>query len=346
MSRPVPYLLLILGLFASGYLRADPVSGNVIDGVSGSGLPGVTIRVLLSGSSWEVPGPTGSDGAFSFELADGFDSEAMDTSFLNLEFSKDGYHKATRMRSAQTRGHFIVKDLRVRLEPKDEAVSRSVAVQPVNAGESDPTSPRRIFHRSYDLFGPGEDESEISLSSLNQRLPNHLRRGIITHLQQLQLPANVTVDPVPDEVGDGDSIKLRTFARSEDALAIILGEAELTVSNGKEAIELASEYRIIADFPGFQPGSLFLDDRIAKADFRTSRLSRSLSKTWGGTTVFALALYETREAMRQSDPQKRQAGLDRAESFLKAQKSSLTGDDMLNRQIDDLLELIHRERES
>jgi 5-hydroxyisourate hydrolase-like protein (transthyretin family) len=345
MNRFIPFLLLILSLICSGLANSEPITGHVIDDASGDALPGVSIRALLSGTSWLVSEPTDNDGAFRFDLTDGFDSAAMDTNFLNLEFSKAGYHKATRMRSTQTRGQFIVKDLRVRLEPKNAPGNAVEVSSPTVIDE--PTPFRRIFHRSYDLFGAGEGNTDDSLTNLNRRLPRHLRRGIITHLQQLQLPANITFDPIPDEIKQGNSIKLRAFAHSEDALAVILGEAELTISDGDETIELASEYRIIPLLPDFQPGSLFLDDRISKGDFSPSRLSRSLSKTWGGTTVFALALYETREAMRQNDQEKRQAGLARAEAFLKAQKSVLgIDDDMLNQQIDALLDLIHREGES
>jgi 5-hydroxyisourate hydrolase-like protein (transthyretin family) len=347
MNRFIPFLLLILSLIYSGLARSEPITGHVIDDASGDALPGVSIRALLSGTSWLVSEPTDNDGAFRFDLTDGFDDAAMDTNFLNLEFTKAGYHKATRMRSTQIRGQFIVKDLRVRLEPKNEPDTAVEVSSPTDIEDTALTPFRRIFHRSYDLFGAAEGDTDDSLANLNRRLPRHLRRGIITHLQQLQLPANITFDPIPDEIKQGNSLKLRAFAHAEDALAVILGEAELTVSDGDETVELASEYRIIPLLPDFQPGSLFLDDRISKDDFSPSRLSRSLSKTWGGTTVFALALYEAREAMKQSDQEKRQAGLERAEAFLKAQKSVLGIDDnMLNQQIDALLELIRREGES
>lgn len=335
-------VLFALNLLLCSALRADPISGSVIDDITKQGIPGVTIRALLSGNTWLVPDGTAADGSFIFELSEGFAPETLDTDFLNLEFDKAGYRKATRMRRAQERGRFIVNRLQIRLEPMEADRGSSADTPPAISEES----PRRIFHSAYDLFGGNTDDPGSSLTELNRRLPRHLRRGIITHLQQLQLPANIALDPVPADIEQSDSIKLRMFAKSNDALAVILGEAELTVSDGIEAIELASEYRIIPLLPGFQPGTLYVDDRIPKSDFHPSRLSQSLSKTWGGTTVFAMALYETRAAMAQTDPEKKNAGLNRAESFLKAQKGNLSGNDILNRQIDDLLALIERERGS
>lgn len=335
-------LLLALCLIYGGWLYADPITGRVIDEATKTGIPGVAIRVFISGNSWEVPQGSGADGSFSFELADGFRPAALATDFLNLEFSKPGYRKATRLRRAQQRGNFNIKDLQIRLE----AIENSAGMPATAAAQPTENSPKRIFHSAYALFGANASDPDNTLAELNERLPRHLRRGIITHLQRLQLPANIALDPVPAEVEQSDSIKLRAFADSKDALAVILGEAELTRSDGEEAIDLVSEYRIIPLLPEFQPGTLYVDDHISKADFRPGSLSGSLSKTWGGSTVFALALYETRQALAQNDQEKRSAGLTRAESYLKAQKASLTGDDILNQQIDSLLALIVRERGS
>ncbi len=340
-SSSLTMLFTLSLLFCNG-LHAAPISGSVVDGSTKKGVPGVTIKALLSGKTWTPPEGTAADGSFSFELTEGFSPTELDTEFLNLEFNKPGFRKATRMRRARQRGLFIIGDLRVRLEAlaaDNDTPTDTIPVETEN-------SPRRIFHGAYALFGDNVDAAGSSLENLNQRLPRHLRRGIITHLQQLQLPANIELDPVPADIEPSNSIKLRAFARSNDALAVILGEAEMIISDSGEAIELASEYRIIPLLPGFQPGTLYVDDRIPKADFRPSRLSRSLSKTWGATTVFALALYETRAAMEESDPGKKRQRLNSAESYLKAQKGSLTTHDILNQQIDGLLALIEQERKS
>jgi len=50
--------------------------------------------------------------------------------------------------------------------------------------------------------------------------------------------------------------------------------------------------------------------------------------------------------MEESDPEKKRQRLNSAESYLKAQKGSLTTHDILNQQIDDLLALIGQERKS
>lgn len=316
-------------------VHAEPVAGRVLDsGAGGKPLADVSIDIVLSGKTRELAQPTGVDGSFHAELDALFSAQDLDTEILYIRFTKPGYLPFVFNRRTQRRGVFAVDDLEVRLE--------AAAAPPTYASTgsaADEGDLRRIYHAAYALYG-GDAQGADSLKVLNERLPRHLRRGIITHLQQLHLPVNVSVDELPGEVQQADSVALRAFARKENALAVIKGEAEWVTEDGAAVVEMASEYRVIPELPEFRPGTLHVDDRIPADQMRPSRLSRNLSKTWGGSTVFALALYETQEALRETDDIRRQARFERAEQILKAQEKDLPADDILRQQIRDLASFI------
>lgn len=333
----------LLWLCAAGLIavdaHAEPVAGQVLDSAAGQPLADVTIDIVLSGTTRTLTRPTGPDGRFRAELADLFAPRELDTEILYMRFTRPGYRPFVFNRRTSRRGVFGVDDLQVRLEAAaaaPDAVSTTVA--------ADAADMRRIFHAAYALYGDDASGSGV-LGQLNERLPRHLRRGIITHLQELHLPVNVSLDELPDELQQADSLTLRAFAQRQDALAVIKGEAELIDEGGSRVVEMASEYRVIPELPELRPGTLHVDDSIPAEQVRPSQLSGKLSKTWGGSTVFALALYETREALREHDAAQRLVRLERAQQILKAQEKDLPADDILRQQIQDLAGLIEKARQ-
>lgn len=326
-------LLVLLSLAAP--LHAAPVSGTVIERGSGAPLADVAIEVVVSGKNRRIQQPTGADGRFSFALSPLFSTDDLDTEILYLRFNKAGYMPHVFSRRTRTRGVFDVSNVRIAMDPVRADESQAVA-------EANGT--KRIFHAPYDLYA-GQGDSRELLDQLNARLPRHLRRGIVTHLQGLRLPADVTIDELPAEVPGQDSVAVRRFARQQDALAVIQGEAELIDEGGQQIVELASEYRIVPDLPDFKPGTLHVDDLIPAEEIRPSRLSKSLSQIWGGSTVFAMALQEVHKALQESDPAKRRERLELAERFLKAQQKELPRDDILKMQIEELAEVIRKVRQ-
>jgi len=333
-------LCLCMALLTCIDVKAEPVAGRVLESnAAGQSLAGVAIDIVLSGTTRKLEQPTGADGSFRADLADLFSAQDLDTEILYIRFTKPGYLPFVFNRRTQHRGVFGIDDLEVRMEA---AAAPQTDAGTVSAAHEDDL--RRIYHAAYALYG-GDAQGSGMLNQLNERLPRHLRRGIITHLQQLHLPVNVSVDELPGEVQQADSVALRAFARKENALAVIKGEAEWLTEDGIQMVEMASEYRVIPELPEFKPGTLHVDDRIPADQMRPSQLSRNLSKTWGGSTVFALALYETQEALRETDDARRQARLERAEQILKAQERDLPADDILKQQIQDLAGFIARARQ-
>lgn len=333
------WLLSLMILVASGLnVLANPITGRVIDIADEQPLADVSINISLSGVTRTLAQPLKENGAFSIKLNEMFSQEVLDTNVLYLQFSKTGYLTVTVQRRTKHRGVFEIRDLEIRLEGLSSTGSKPAGNQP---GVADGL--RRILHGSYALFGSSA-ESSINLNELNQRLPRHVRRGIITYLQRMNLPVQVALDKLPAEMQQADSLALNKYAKEMDALAVIKGEAELFIEDNKEFVEMASEYRIVPELANFHPGILYIDDVIPADRIRPSRLSGNLSKIWGGNTVFALALYETREAMKETDGQIKAARLNTAEQYLKAQKENLQGGDILKGQIEELISFIDRAR--
>ncbi|MCP5312952.1 MAG: carboxypeptidase regulatory-like domain-containing protein [Chromatiaceae bacterium] len=320
-------------------LCAEVVSGRILTGTPEQPLAGVGIEVQASGTTRRLDQASSADGAFRFDLDTLFTPQALDTEILNVIFSKPGFRSYVFSRRTRQRGVFSIGALQIRME----AINAEPAPGP-GTGDADGEQLRRIFHGDYALFGE-DDSPERLLEQLNERLPRHLRRGIVTHLQRLHLPADVTIDALPGELQSADSVAMRRFAREQNALAVIQGEAELVGADGDGVIEMASEFSVIPDLPEFHPGTLHIDDVIPADEIRPTRLSKQLSETWGGSTVFAMALDETRRAIHETDPAKRRERLQRAEQFLKAQQRDLPADDILKQQIEDLVAFITRARQ-
>lgn len=333
------WLLCLIIVVVSGFnVLADPLSGRVVDIADKQPLADVSIDIILSGVTRTLAQPTKGNGAFLIKLSEMFSQEELNTNILYLRFKKKGYLPVTVNRRFQHRGVFKVKDLEIPLEGVSSTIPEGTDNQ-----EGGTDGLRRIFHGNYALYGSNA-ESPVNLNELNQRLPRHLRRGIITHLQSLDLSVQVALDELPAEMQQADSLALSGYAKKMDALALIKGEAELIMEENGEVVEMVSEYRVIPELPEFHPGILYVDDVIPADRIRPSQLSGNLSKIWGGNTVFALALYETREAMKETDEQAKKARLDTAELYLKAQHKNLQAGDILKRQIEELMELIHQAR--
>lgn len=277
-------------------LCAEVVSGRILTGTPEQPLAGVGIEVQASGTTRRLDQTSSADGAFRFDLDTLFTPQALDTEILNVIFSKPGFRSYVFSRRTRQRGVFSIGALQIRME----AINAEPAPGP---GTGDGEQLRRIFHGDYALFGE-DDSPERLLEQLNERLPRHLRRGIVTHLQRLHLPADVTIDALPGELQSADSVAMRRFAREQDALAVIQGEAELVGADGDGVIEMASEFSVIPDLPEFHPGTLHIDDVIPADEIRPTRLSKQLSETWGGSTRCS-RWHSTRHAGRSTRPTRR-----------------------------------------
>jgi hypothetical protein len=323
---------LLLAMFVAPGAMAETFSGQVIAEDDGQAVAGVEIEVILSGEARTLARTTDADGRFEARLRDLFSNPALDTEFIAMRLRKPGFLTYVFTRRTRERGVFGIDGVVIRLE-RDDASS---APDPALGGRE---GPRRIFHRDYALFAV-DDDAAARLDQLNARLPRHLRRGIITHLQGLSLPADVTLDALPEAMQAADSVARRRFAVEQDALAVIEGEAELVDDNGEAVVEMVSEFRIVPQLPALRPGTLHVDDVIPADRIRPSQLSRQLSRAWGSTTVFAIALQETRKALAEPDPAQRRQRLELAQRFLKAQQRDLPGDDILRQQFVELAAII------
>lgn len=318
--------------------------GRVVDRSTGAALSDVRIVVTASGKSWGVPSPTPADGAFRIDLSAGFTPRELETEVVNLEFSRDKYRPLARMWRSSQKGRFEIKGVKVEMEP--DKLSSGSGDPIVRAPAPDRRSAsKRLYLVPYRIYGDGTTEAEAA-RQINERLPFHLKRGIITHIQALQLsnpPADVALDGLPPGVDSADYDRVREFGIENDALAVIRGEGALIRDNG-HALELTSEFLILPSLPDFRAGSLYVDDRISQEDMSPTRLSGSLREAWGANTVLAIALQETQDAFGEKDAAARKQRFQRARNYLFAEKRRAgPGSDILVRQIESLLTIVEQE---
>jgi len=336
-------VIILCFVFGANPCRAAMVEGLVVDRSTGAGLPDVKIVVAASGKSWEVPVRTSNDGVFRIDLSAGLAPPDLETEVVYLNFSKEKYIDHVRMcRDPQRRLVFRgVKAEMVAIEK--HAGSGPPASGPTAAGRD--SASRRLYLTPYRIYGNDTARAEAA-QQINERLPFHLRRGIITHIQALQIPnppADVALDRLPPGIDGADYESVKEFGMQNDALAVIRGEGALIPGNG-HALELTSEFLILPSLPDFRAGSLYVDDRISQADMSPARLSGSLREAWGANTVLAIALQETQDAVREKDAAIRKQRLQRARGYLVAEKRRAgAGSDILVRQIDSLLTVVDRE---
>lgn len=318
---------------------AATVSGRVVDSVSGSGLAGVVLRVEISGRSWDPPNPTGASGDFSLDLTEAFPVDALDTDALFISLSKPGYRPVTRIMRARQRGNLDFRGVEIDLGRV--AGSDGLATEErtrVNQFRS--SSGRTLFLLPYEL------DSEAASSTLNRRLPFHLKRGINTHLQSLQVedpPQDIGVEQLPLQVSATNTEKVRDYGVALNALAVVSGQGGIipTPSEGKR-VEVASEFLIIPELPGVQLQTFYVDDSFPEHALRSGRLFERLQALWGGNTVLAVAVLETNQALA-AQPKDIPA-LERTRAYLLAERRQLgPGNAAVVKQINILLARIEQE---
>lgn len=328
--------LVVLWMTQQGLaLGAATVAGRVVDAASGDGLAGVALRIEVSGSAWDSPAPTGPDGRFSLDLTSTFPADALDTDALFISLNKTGFRPVTRIMRAQRRGELTFTQLELPLT----RVAGGGGLAPderTSLEQFKSTSGRTLFLLPYEL------DSEEAADNLNRRLPFHLKRGINTHLQSLQVdnpPEAIGIERMPVNVSATNTEKVRDYGVALNALAIVSGQGGIAEGT---TVEVASEYLIIPDLPGVQLQSFYVDDRFPENTLRSGKLFERLQALWGGNTVLAVAVLDINQAIA-AQP-KDASALQRTRAYLLAQRRQLgPADGAVVAQINALLALIDEE---
>jgi hypothetical protein len=183
------------------------------------------------------------------------------------------------------------------------------------------------------------------MSRFHRLLKFHLKRGINTHLQSLEidplLSEEVGVSTMPVSVDSANTEKVRAYGSELNALAVVsgLGAVRQDIA-GQRVVEVSSEYLIIPSMAQFQPRTIYVDDSFLVEQLQSARLIESLHQLWGQNTVLALTLREARVAF----PNKDKAKLQKARNYLIAERARAgPGSQLIVRQIEALLTLIDKE---
>ena len=335
MTRALAWMLVLLMAHQGSALGAATVAGRVIDAASGEGLAGVALRIELSGSAWDVPSSTGSDGTFSLDLTKEFPADALDTDALFISLRKANFRPVTRIMRAQRRGQLEFRQLEIPLTPMS-GNSGLVAEERARLDQFRSSSGRTLFVLPYEL------DSEETANNLNRRLPFHLKRGINTHLQSLQVdepPEGIGIEKMPVQINATNTEKVRNYGVALNALAIVSGQGG--VAEGA-TVEVASEYLIIPELPGVQLQSFYVDDRFPEDTLRSGKLFERLQAIWGGNTVLAVAVLDISQAI--ATQPKDASSLERTRAYLLAQRRQLgPADATVVTQINALLARIDQE---
>ena len=318
---------------------AATVSGRVVDSVSGSGLAGVVLRVEISGRSWDPPNPTGASGDFSLDLTEVFPADALDTDALFISLSKSGYRPVTRIMRARQRGNLDFREVEIALT-RMAGSDGLAAEERARLNQFRSSSGRTLFLLPYEL------DSDTAADNLNRRLPFHLKRGINTHLQSLQVedpPQGIGVEQMPMPVSATNTEKVRDYGVALNALAVVSGQGGImpTPADGG-TVEVASEFLIIPELPGVQLQTFYVDDSFPEDALRSGRLFERLQALWGGNTVLAVAVLEINQALA-AQPRDSSA-LKRTRAYLIAERRQLgPANAAVVKQINTLLARIEQE---
>ncbi len=342
--RLVAALLWLFALLASAVPWAGAaVTGQVFDAASGSPLGGVAVVAEASGRRHPLPQPTGPAGRFSFDPEAVFTAEERDTVALSLLFTHSGYREVVRLVRADQRGVFARDGL---LTVRLERILGQQALTPETAGQlaaARSADGRTLFLVPYDMGPTPGDEDGARFHRLFAR---HLKRGIVTHLQALDLeslPGDVGVATVPLPLDVADTERVRLVGNALNALAMVSGFGSLASGAAGDAIEISSEYLIIPSLPTYTPRTLYVDERLPADCLRSGQLFQGLDQLWGRNTALALALLEARQALQGAGGMDR-AALGRARSLLIAERAQAGSEsDALVRQLTALVEVLDGE---
>jgi len=339
MTRIATWLMLFWMTGHGLAFATATVSGRVVDAVSGSGLAGVSLRVEISGSAWDPPEPTADDGGFSLDLAAAFPTRALDTDVLFISLSKPGYRPVTRIMHARRRGALDFRSVEIPLRRAADA-GGLLAEERTRLNQFRSNSGRTLFLLPYEL------DSDAAANNLNRRLPFHLKRGINTHLQSLQVedpPEGIGVEQMPVPVSATNTEKVRDYGVALNALAVVSGQGGVMPAPADGGtIEVASEFLIIPELPGVQLQTFYVDDSFPEDALRSGRLFERLQALWGGNTVLAVAVLEINQALA-AQPKDTPA-LERTRAYLLAERRQLGPDNAaIVKQLNTLLARIEEE---
>ncbi|USG62425.1 carboxypeptidase-like regulatory domain-containing protein [Sneathiella marina] len=334
---------LYAGLFCLFLLAPFPVAeastleGIVLDSKSGQPVQGVTIRVNASGQELELLHPTGADGSFTIRLPELFSDDQLDTWSLALTFSAPNYGPRTQVRRSQTRGVFEFPRMSILLEPTSGIWNLPAGLrQQLQALKS--TDGNALFVAPYII---SEEVKQRLPANFAKILNFNIRRGISTHLQSLDLekiPEDVSILALPLELEQSNAAQLRVIGAELNALALVGGLGSIGQDTGGTPVtELSTEFIIIPELTGFNPGTIYIDDQLIGIPLNPTTLYKGMDELWGRNTVLAISALETKRGLSNNDKDK----LMLARSYLVAERAEIGGDNtVLLRQINTLIAYI------
>jgi hypothetical protein len=185
------------------------------------------------------------------------------------------------------------------------------------------------YHVSAEVLG-GDPKD------FNEKMKKHLKRGIITQLQQMvsALAPPISITDMPIEIDVTDTARARDSGEALEALAVF-GITEVDSAAGGEGIvEVSSEFLVIPSFADVQLGTMYVDDRLPLERLQSANLFSDLNREWGANTAVALALLYARKAIA---PGGTERDLESAHDYLVAAKRELPQGHLLVAPIDGLL---------
>lgn len=322
-----------------GVAMASLLEGVVVDSRTGQPVAGVTISLNISGRDVASATETGTDGRFSVDPASLFSEEELDTWSLAMTFAAQDYGERIQVSRTPVRGQFILTGQTVKLDPTSGvgALSAELKAQ-LQALKS--SNGKALFVVPYSISQEVQDRLPRNFMQI---LNFNIRRGISTHLQSLELdeiPDDISIQALPVTLDQSNAEKLRIIGAELNALALVGGLGAAGESAGQPPVtQLSSEYIIIPKLNGFNPGTLYIDDRLLGNPLNATTLYKGMDALWGRNTVLAISALETRQGLLLKDPAK----LELARRYLVAERAEIGSDNtLLLRKINKLIAYIDK----
>jgi len=289
------------------------VGGTVESTAGGNPISGVAITVEASGKSFILPNMTDSLGHFSFDPATTFTEDERNTIGLNLYLSKKDFRAATYVIRFSEPGLSSHKERSFTMEriTGDTAIDSS-AKQAIQASKS--VDGRSLFFVPYE-FDPSDTDPE--LKRFNRTFTFHLKRGINTHLQSLEMdvtPSDIGVVDMPINIGTGNTERVRAYGVALNALGVV--SLDMLQADDTQSLAVVSGYVVIPSGPDAPLNTLYVDDYFKAGELHSTRLFERLNDLWGINTVLALSLRNIQAYLSDNDDNHLQV----ARQYLMAEK--------------------------
>lgn len=330
-------VVFVCWMISSAASAASVIDGIVVNSQTGQPIAGVEMSLNISGRQVSMGAPTAADGRFSLNPEALYSAEELDTWSLALTFAAKDYVERIQVNRTRVRGEFKITGLNVKLVPiggvgeLPAALKAKLLALRSNDGKA-------LFVVPYSISQEVQDRLPANFMKI---LNFNIRRGISTHLQSLELdeiPEDISIQALPIELDQANAEKLRIIGTELNALALVGGLGAAGQDEGTQSVtQLSSEYIIIPKLNGFNPGTLYIDDRLLGNPLNATTLYKGMDVLWGRNTVLAISALETRQGLLLKDTAK----LDLARSYLVAERSEIGSDNtLLLRKINKLIAFI------